>query len=241
MKLQSANTRLGTLNGDVTAADGMVASLTTFMKEAAYVRKVGKDENAVALKEAKAAQAAIADATVVIKEFYDKAGEGQSAAFFQRSAAPVELDDPEAPLPEYKGTPQSGDIISLLETAGTHFAQMEANTRAQEVTDQEEFEKEMRDTKEEKARRAKASETKAVEKKGLVDEIAILEKNRKTVLGEIKMAEEYQQDLEPACVTGDSTYGDRKAARKDEEDALREAQGILEDAFKATTPTPEAN
>jgi len=39
-------------------------------------------------------------------------------------------------------------------------------------------------------------------------------------------------------VLGDSTYEDRKAARAKEIEALREAQNILEDAFKATPGAP---
>merc|ERR1719230_189780 len=41
------------------------------------------------------------------------------------------------------------------------------------------------------------------------------------------------KDLQPACVNGDSTYEDRKAARSKEIDALKEAQDILENPEKA--------
>jgi len=41
------------------------------------------------------------------------------------------------------------------------------------------------------------------------------------------------EDLEPACGTGDSSYGDRKQACTDEIGALRKAQGILTEAFRA--------
>ena len=46
--------------------------------------------------------------------------------------------------------------------------------------------------------------------------------------------EQYLKDLEPACGTGDSSYDDRKQARADEIEALRKAQAILQDAFRAT-------
>lgn len=46
-------------------------------------------------------------------------------------------------------------------------------------------------------------------------------------------SEQYLKDLEPACGTGDSSYEDRKKARADETDALRKAQTILEEAFRA--------
>merc|ERR1740138_144449 len=42
---------------------------------------------------------------------------------------------------------------------------------------------------------------------------------------------QYWADLQKACVDGDSTYAERKAARTQETEALREAQKILEEAF----------
>jgi len=229
-KLEDAKARLQELTAEIETADKMVADLTTFMKEAVDVRKIGKDENAKALKEAKDAQAAIAEATAVLKEFYDKEGDGSS--FLQRSDAPVSLEDPDDAPPEYKGTPKSSDVITLLKTTASKFAKMEADTRAQESTDQLKFDQDMKTSKVEKARRAKESETKGVEKSGLVDKIGMLEKNRKTVQGELDMVKQYEKDLKPACIEGASSYEKRKADRKREEDALRKSQDILADAFK---------
>jgi len=52
------------------------------------------------------------------------------------------------------------------------------------------------------------------------------------VAGELEKTEQYLTDLKPACVNGDSSYEDRKAARTKEIGALQKAQVILEDAFK---------
>ena len=41
----------------------------------------------------------------------------------------------------------------------------------------------------------------------------------------------YETDLQKACVDGDSTYEERKAARTLEIGALQDAQKILEEAF----------
>ena len=48
------------------------------------------------------------------------------------------------------------------------------------------------------------------------------------------------QDLQHACVDGDSTYEDRKAARTKEIEALKEAQDILEKAFDEPAGEEEA-
>jgi len=50
---------------------------------------------------------------------------------------------------------------------------------------------------------------------------------------ELDAVEQYLKDLEPACGTGDSSYDDRKTARAEEIQALRRAQTILEEAFRA--------
>merc|ERR1711957_373821 len=84
----------------------------------------------------------------------------------------------------------------------------------------------------EKSKRSKESEMKVSEKKRLVEKSGSLGKTRKHVADEHEATEQYQKDLQPACVEGDSTYEDRKSARTDEIEALHNAQNILEEAFK---------
>jgi hypothetical protein len=73
---------------------------------------------------------------------------------------------------------------------------------------------------------------KVAQKKRLVEKAASMEKNRKHVSDEHEATVQYQKDLQPACVEGDSTYEDRKAARTEEIEALHQSQVILEDAFR---------
>jgi len=72
---------------------------------------------------------------------------------------------------------------------------------------------------------------KTAEKARRVDKIASLSSQKKDTEGELEKTEQYLSDLKPACVDGDSSYGDRKAARTKEITALKQAQGILEGAF----------
>merc|ERR1719378_1541197 len=90
----------------------------------------------------------------------------------------------------------------------------------------------------EKARRTKEAEMKQQESQRLAEKVDEMSKTKKHVADELAAVLQYLKDLEPACVTGDSTYEDRKAARAKEIEALREAQNILEDAFKATPSSP---
>merc|ERR1719188_1389796 len=128
---------------------------------------------------------------------------------------------------------QPSGIITLLQTTSAEFAKMEADTRAQEATDQHAYDEQMSKSTIDKARRAKESEMKGNEKKGVSDRLTETLKRKKHLVGELEAVNQYLKDLEPACVTGDSTYEDRKAARAQEIEALHEAQAILQDAFKS--------
>ena len=74
---------------------------------------------------------------------------------------------------------------------------------------------------------------KGAQKKRLLEKIVALNQQKKHVSDEVESTEQYEKDLKPACVSGDSTYEKRKAARDAEIKALGEAQGILNTAFDA--------
>merc|ERR1719198_1157012 len=160
--IEANNAKVQKLNLDITDADKMVADITAFMKEATEIRNTGKQENTVAIKDAKKAQAAIANAVAVLEEFYKSSGmvKKEPYEFLQQGGkAPVEL--PESPSTwdsSYTGVAdpleQPAGIITVLETISSDFAKMEAQTRAQEESDQKAYEDEMSKCAIEKARRA---------------------------------------------------------------------------------------
>merc|ERR1719386_607983 len=161
----------------------------------------------------------------------------------QAGKEPVELPDkPGTWDSSYTGAAdpkaQPDGIISVMEEVASDFAKMEAETKAQEEADQKAYDDEMSELAIEKATRKKEIEMKTQESKRLTDKVEALTKTKKHVADELAAVVQYLKDLEPACVTGDSTYEDRKAARAKEIEALREAQNILEDAFKATPGAP---
>jgi hypothetical protein len=73
---------------------------------------------------------------------------------------------------------------------------------------------------------------KSQEKARRSDKITSLNGQKKNVEAELEKTEQYLEDLKPACVDGDSSYEDRKAARAKEIEALKKAQVTLQDAFK---------
>merc|ERR1719498_1222962 len=84
----------------------------------------------------------------------------------------------------------------------------------------------------EKAERTQEIKMKSAEKARRVDKIASLSGTKKNTEAELEKTEQYLKDLKPACVDGDSSYEDRKAARDDEITALKKAKQTLADAFK---------
>jgi len=233
-KLADAKATIQQLAGEITNADDMVAKITAHMEKATEIRQVGKAENKAAVKDAKDAQAAIAEAEAVLIEFYKNSGmvAKEPWEFLQRG---VDLpNEPSTWSASYTGvsdpTKQQPDgIITVLKAISADFAKMESGTLAQEATDQTAYEEEMKNSEILKAKRAKESEVKGQEKKRLEEKVNSLEKSSKHVAAELGAVEQYLKDLAPACLEGDSTYEDRKAARNKEIDALKEAQVILAD------------
>merc|ERR1719182_132609 len=84
----------------------------------------------------------------------------------------------------------------------------------------------------EKAGRTQEVAMKTAEKARRVDKIASLEGQKKNTNAELEKTDQYLVDLKPACVDGDSSYEDRKAARTKEVGALKKAKQTLADAFK---------
>lgn len=235
-KINDAQATVGLLTEDIKNANDMVSKIIGFVNEATEIRKVGKQENALAIKDSESAQTALANAVAVLTDFYKSSGEvpKESWELLQRG---VELPDhPETWTASYTGVAdadhQPEGIITILEKTSENFAKMEADTRAQEASDQDMYDTDMQDHGIEKARRMKEAEMKTNEKKRLVDKVNSLTKTKKHVSDELEATQQYLKDLQPACVDGDSTYEDRKSARAKEIDALHKAQDILAEAFK---------
>merc|ERR1719387_2849304 len=108
---------------------------------------------------------------------------------------------------------------------------MEAETKAQEAEDQKKYDESMSSYKIEKERRREESEAKVREKKRLISKVEAQTVQKKHTSDELEAVEQYKKDLQPACVDGDSSYADRKAARAKEIKALKDAQKLLQNAF----------
>jgi len=240
-KMDDIKATIAELTEEIKAASDMVSEITGFMTEATEIREVGKTENAVALKDAEDAMTAVANAISVLSDFYKESGQipKEPYEFIQKG---VDLGDkPETWDAGYTAvsdpSSQPGGIISVLERTSEDFSEMAADTKAQEASDQKTFDDDMQEHDIEKAKRSKEAEMKENEKKRLVSKLEELTKAHKHVSDEHEATLQYQKDLQPACVEGDSTYEDRKQARTDEIEALHRSQDVLAEAFK-NAPAP---
>merc|ERR1719316_626133 len=227
---------VGTLTDEIGDAEKMISDIDTFVKEATEIRNTGKKENALAIKDAQQAQKSLTDAIAVLTDFYKSSGEVKKEPweFIQK---PVNLPkNPATWDSEYTGVSdpdkQPSGIITVLENVMADFSKMEAETKSQEAADQKEYDQSMSDNDIEMARRTQEADMKSNEKKRRAEKVVLLQGQKKTTESELEKTEQYLTDLEPACVSGDSTYEDRKKARSGEIDALKKAQVTLQDAFK---------
>merc|ERR1719157_327811 len=203
------------------------------------IRQTGKEENALAIKDAQDAAKSLTDAIAVLEAFYKESGEIQKEPweFIQK---PVNLGkNPATWDSSYTGVSdpdkQPGGIVSVLEGVLGDFSKMEAETKSQEAQDQSEFEESMKSSSIEKAERTQEAKMKTAEKARRTDKIASLSSTEKDTNGELEKTNQYLTDLKPACVNtdGGASYEDRKAARAKEITALKTAQVTLQDAFKS--------
>jgi len=237
LKIQKAEADTIELATKIKVLTEEAAELTAHIREATQMRKDEKADNAITIKDAKDAQEAISSAVAVLTDFYKESGKvpKEPWEFVQLNRAPVEVSEkPETWDSSYTGLDSEPDgILKLLETVSADFAKMEADTAAAEAEAQKAYDEDMTESSVNKAEKEKSAEMKTHERARLLDKLKSWKGQLKHVTSELEAVVQYLKDLEPACVSGDSTYEDRKQARADEIEALRKAQGILESAFKA--------
>merc|ERR1719487_1468894 len=123
-EIDELKSSIAQLGEDLSELSKSVAELDQAMATATEQRQKEKAENTVTIKDASDAQTAVAQALVVLKEFYAKAAE--ATAFVQQ---PEVFDSP------YKGMgAESGGVVGMLEVIESDFARLESETKASEAT-----------------------------------------------------------------------------------------------------------
>merc|ERR1719399_94973 len=232
----------------VTENSDKAASITKHMEEETELRNENHAEIVATIKDAQDAQAAVTQATQVLKDFYKESGmiAKEPWEFVQVSSHRVQIkshrgvdlpDSPDTWDSSYTGAadPENGSdgVLAILDGVMQKFSAMEADAKVQDETDQGNYEKDMQAKKIESAETEQDTQMKTNKKNSLQEKMEGDQEQLKHVSGEFDAVVTYLKDLQPACGEGDSSYEDRKKARADEITALRKAQTILEDAFRA--------
>merc|ERR1719502_741632 len=217
-ELEASIAKLTEEIAELTAA---VAELDAAMAKATEIRQAEKAKNEETIKDAQEAQTAVAQALVVLKEFYEKAAEA-TALLQQQPEAPEIFDKP------YTGMQgASGGVIGMLEVIESDFARLESETKAAEASAQKEYDEFMTDSEVDKAQKVKEIEHKTAKKQDQEQALVSTKEDLEGTQKELDAALAYFDKLKPSCVDAGVTYEDRVARRKEEIESLQEALRIL--------------
>jgi hypothetical protein len=218
---------ISTLGKDVQTLGKEITELTTAMREATELRLKEKNKNAATIRDAKEAQAAVAQAVTVLKEFYAKAG--QATALLQRSSAARGERAPEIFGDEpYTGMGgEGGSIVSMMELIESDFARLEAKTSADEEASKKEYDEFMEDSKIDKATKGKDVEFKSSKKQSKQQALKVTDDDLHGANKELDAAKAYFDKLQSKCMESEESIAESKQTREKEIADLKEALQML--------------
>lgn len=207
----------------------LTKQVSTIDQEVAKASKLRADEKATnmqTIKEAKAAQDAIARALKVLQEFYAKAGLSESLVQTQAKVAP----QPAVFDRTYNGQQgESTGVVGLLEVIQTDFARLESTTEAEENEAQNAHDQFLDLSSEDRAQKSADIEHKTNTKKKNQKKLSDTNEDLEGTQNELDKATKYYDSIKPRCVDPGVSYEDRVARRQEEIESLQEALRILED------------
>jgi len=240
-KLQSSEATINSLTEDITTAQSKIDDTQKTVHEEKMLREETRHDHADAIRDAKDAQKACADAIKIIEKFYKDAKEKSEASALIQSSYSLELrgddyTDDAGFEGGYTGTSSGkepgAEILGLLSDTSAKFATMQAETEAQDAQDQKEFEDLMTDCKKEIESRSteislKEQERSRLKEKatGYVEDVKLADRQKASIV-------RYLEDLAKECVQ--EAFKERKDARDLELKSLDESQTQLADAFNYT-------
>jgi hypothetical protein len=216
---------VASLAEQITELTKAVAELDAAVATATEERTSEKAKNTVVIKDAAAAQTAVAAALSVLNEFYAKAAKATSFAqdMAEAKAEPeVFGDEP------YKGMGgESGGVVGMIEVIQSDFARLESETSAAEAEAAKEYDEFMTDSKVDKVQKSSdiehQTESKQNQEQSLQEKKVDLEGTQK----ELDAAMAYYDKLKPTCVSSGPSYEEKVAARKAEIESLQTALQVL--------------
>merc|ERR1719299_83573 len=212
-RLEKAQSTIATLTEQITTLSKEVADSDAALAEATALRNKEKTTFKAVEKDLSESQEACAAATEVLREYYE------GASFIQTAQKAKTQADEQG---------DGSGILGMLEVAESDFATALAEARTVEGTAQAEYDKMKAEAKMLKA-------TKTMEIKGKQSEIGSLKTtvsdlgvDKEGITGELDAVLAYLDKLKPQCETKVPSYEERKAAREQEIEGLKNALDILQ-------------
>jgi len=215
------------LGQEISDLSDEIASIEAARSKATAEREEEKAMNAATIADAKAATAAVMQATKILKEFYTKAAD--ATAFVQKRKQEQPEDAPATWGSTYMGMQgHSTGVLGVLDVLKSDFARLEAKTSTAEDEAQREYERFMSDSDTDKATKDKEMRHKGFKKDSTQRKLNSAKKELSQTQEELTAALDYYDKLKPSCIDTGATYEDRVARRKEEIQSLKEALRILE-------------
>lgn len=257
-RIEEGKATISTLTEDSAQLSQEIANLDQATAEATGLRNKEKATNTETIKDAKAAQQAVAAATAVLKDFYTKAltatalvqapparewglktGVRMGTDEWQSLANPNfegQVDTGHKEGMQTFGEVEQGQqdaangVLGLLEVISSDFARLESETSAAETVAAQTYSRFMAGSKISKATKSRKVELNASDKLSEESKLQSNTADLKASQDQLLAANRYYDTLVPQCVDKGMTWDDRVGARKAELQSLREALQILEGA-----------
>lgn len=212
------NASIISLGEDIEGMQKDLSDSAEAIANATEIRQQEKSMNAATIQEAQKAQAAVLEAINALKEFYESSG----LALVQSGSKQPAMTSP------YGGmTSETGGVVSLLETISADFARLEADTKSEEQSAAEEFDKLSSDYKINKA--GKETDLKHLQSTKVEKTSQLATKGAELQTGEQELAAalQYYEELKPPCVKGGEAWKEREEQRQEELESLKKAMDIM--------------
>eukprot|EP00933_Yihiella_yeosuensis_P083166 TRINITY_DN9731_c0_g1_i2.p1 TRINITY_DN9731_c0_g1~~TRINITY_DN9731_c0_g1_i2.p1 ORF type:complete len:680 (+),score=238.80 TRINITY_DN9731_c0_g1_i2:90-2129(+) len=216
-----------TLAEEIETASKESGELQKAMKDATELRQTEKLNNTATIKDAKAAQKAVASAITVLNEFYAKAA--GATAFVQTETRRYHHAQPEI----FDETPYTGmggakgGVVTMMQLIEEDFARVEAQTQGAEKAAAAEFDQFMSDSKVDKTKKDKDVEFKTAKSSEKSQEKKALEQDLLAAQKELDAANLYYDKLKAQCLSAGKNYEERQESRKQEINDLTAALDLL--------------
>lgn len=212
------------LTSEIQELSDAIAEIKASQAEATKIRQEEKAVNTKTVADAKEAILAVEKATQILKDFYSSAKEGSLLQGGQGLRAEMK----QAEKVPYKGMQAtSGGIFGMLEVVLSDFSRLEAQTSHDESAAAAAYEKFMNEADENLAVKTAAVEHKTNSRTVADEKNVASNKQLALTQKELDKAMDYYDKLKEECLDTGLSYDDRKKAREEEIQSLKEALAIL--------------